>query len=190
MSRGKLIILTAPSGSGKSTLAARLIRDFSNIRFSVSATTRHPREGEIHGTHYYFLDRDEFLSKVANNEFLEYEEFYNGTLYGTLKSDVDKLLNSGYFVLLDIEVKGAKNIKDQFGDQCLSVFVCPPSLEALRGRLEARGTETEETLRLRLERSEMELEMASEFDARVINDSVDRAYQELKSLVEQFIINR
>ena len=187
MSRGKVIILTAPSGSGKTTLAGRLMQDFPIIRFSVSATTRKPRKGEVHGRDYYFLTREEFQSKIAQNDFLEYEEFYNGTLYGTLKSDVENQLKKGYFVLLDIEVKGAKNIKDQFGSECLSIFVSPPSIQELKNRLITRGTESADTLKTRLERAEMEMLAATNFDTRIVNDELERAYQELKSIVEPFI---
>lgn len=185
--RGKIIILTAPSGSGKTTLANRLMKDFPVIRFSVSATTRSPREGEVDGVNYYFISRQDFLQKVDNNEFLEYEEFYNGTLYGTLKSDVENLLKKGYFVLLDIEVKGARNIKDQFGTECLGVFVRPPSIDSLKDRLEARGTESPETIKIRLERAEMEMGQANSFDVCIVNDELDRAYQDLKKIVEPFI---
>lgn len=187
MNRGKVIILTAPSGSGKTTLAGRLMQDFPIIKFSVSATTRKMREGEIHGHDYYFLSREEFEAKIAQNEFLEYEEFYNGTLYGTLKSDVENELKKGYFILLDIEVKGAQNIKDQFGSDSLGIFVSPPSIQELEKRLIGRGTESAVTLKTRLERAEMEMEAAKNFDTRIVNDELERAYQELKNIVEPFI---
>jgi guanylate kinase len=185
--RGKVIILTAPSGSGKTTLANMLMKEFPIIRFSVSATTRKPREHEVHGVNYYFLTVDEFDKKVEQGDFLEHETFYNGTRYGTLKSDVEKQLKNGYFILLDIEVNGAKNIKDQFGDECLSIFVKPPSIGVLESRLRNRGTESEESLKIRLERVQMELEQADTFDALVINDELDNAYNQLKSIVEPFL---
>jgi len=188
MDAGKLIILTAPSGSGKSTLAARLLSDFPRIKFSVSATTRKPRAGEIHGVHYFFMSDEEFRQQIERGNFLEYEEFYGGKLYGTLKSHVEQELNSGYFVLLDIEVKGASNVKSRFGPDCLSIFVRPPSLQELEKRLRERGTETEETLTLRLERAQMELHHENQFDAVVINDNLEQAYLDLKSIVEPYLI--
>jgi guanylate kinase len=163
------------------------MKEFPIIRFSVSATTRKPREHEVHGVNYYFLTVDEFDKKVEQGDFLEHETFYNGTRYGTLKSDVEKQLKNGYFILLDIEVNGAKNIKDQFGDECLSIFVKPPSIGVLESRLRNRGTESEESLKIRLERVQMELEQADTFDALVINDELDNAYNQLKSIVEPFL---
>jgi guanylate kinase len=185
--QGKVIILTAPSGSGKTTLANMLMAEFPIIRFSVSATTRKPRENEVHGVNYYFLSAEEFENKVDSGEFLEHETFYNGTRYGTLKSDVEKQLKKGYFILLDIEVNGAKNIKDQFGDECLSIFVKPPSIQVLESRLRNRGTESEESLKIRLERVQMELAQSDTFDALVINDELGSAYNQLKSIVEPFL---
>lgn len=185
--KGKIIILTAPSGSGKTTLANMLMAEFPIIRFSVSATTRIPRENEVHGVNYYFLSPEEFENKVRSGEFLEHETFYNGTRYGTLKSDVEKQLKKGYFILLDIEVNGAKNIKDQFGDECLSIFVKPPSIQVLESRLRNRGTESEESLKIRLERVQMELAQSDTFDALVINDELGSAYNQLKSIVEPFL---
>lgn len=187
MKKGKVIILVAPSGSGKSTMAARLFEDFDDLKFSVSATTRPPREGETHGKDYFFLSDDEFKQKIEENDFLEWEEFYEGRRYGTLRSEVDKVLNSGYFILLDVEVKGAVNVKDIYEDECLSIFIQPPSLQTLKERLIARGTEDEETLRLRLERAEEELTYADRFDRTVINDDLDAAYQEIKELVSDFM---
>lgn len=164
-----------------------LMKEFPIIRFSVSATTRKPRENEIHGVNYYFLSPEEFELKVQQGDFLEYETFYNGTRYGTLKSDVEKQLKNGYFVLLDIEVNGAKNIKDQFGDECLSIFVKPPSIQVLESRLRNRGTESDESLKVRLERVQMELAQADSFDALVLNDELDNAYNQLKTIVEPFL---
>jgi guanylate kinase len=185
--KGKIIILTAPSGSGKTTLANMLMKEFPIIRFSVSATTRNPRENEVHGINYYFLSPNEFELKVQNKDFLEHETFYNGTRYGTLKSDVEKQLENGYFVLLDIEVNGAKHIKAQFASECLSIFVKPPSIKELEHRLRKRGTETEDSLRIRMERVQMEMEQAAHFDRLVVNDDIDKAYAELKSIVEPFL---
>lgn len=185
--KGKVIILVAPSGSGKSTLARMLFEDFEDLKFSVSATTRPPREGEQNGTHYHFLSDKEFDEKIDSGDFLEWEEFYGGKKYGTLRSEVDKKLNSGYFVLLDIEVKGAVNVKNIYGDECLSLFIKPPSIEILKQRLTDRGTEDNETLSLRLERAKEELTYADRFDQVIINDDLETAYEEVKNAVVKFM---
>ncbi|WP_421775408.1 guanylate kinase [Gracilimonas sp.] len=187
MKKGKVIILVAPSGGGKTTLARRLFKEFEDLKFSVSATTRPAREGEIDGKHYYFLSEADFDQKKADGEFLEWEEFYRGKKYGTLRSEVDKKLNSGYFVLLDIEVKGAVNIKKIYGDESLSLFIKPPSIDVLKQRLLARGTEDDETLALRLERAKEELTYADQFDQVIINDNLDTAYAEVKKAVVEFM---
>lgn len=184
---GKLVIMVAPSGSGKSTMAGRLLRDFEELRFSVSATTRAPRQGETQGIEYFFLSDAEFDARVEAQDFLEWEMFYNGRRYGTLKSEVDHLLKKGYFILLDLEVNGALKVKQIYGDQCLAIFIEAPSLEILRQRLMARGTETEESLALRLERAGYELQFRHNFDVRVINDDLERTYQEIFGLVGHFI---
>lgn len=184
---GGIITLVSPSGGGKSTLAQRLFEDFPELRFSVSATTRTPREGEEDGVHYHFLSDDEFRKKIDSNAFLEWEEFYGGKRYGTLQSEVENKLKSGYFILLDIEVKGAWNVKQIFKDLCLSIFIRPPSLEVLKQRLLARETETEETLKLRLERAESELDYADRFDHVIINEDLETAYAQLKVLVHTFM---
>ena len=185
--KGKLIILAAPSGGGKSTLAKRLFTDFENLKFSVSATTRTPREGEVDGVHYHFLSKEEFHNKIAQKDFLEWEEFYSGTCYGTLRSEVDKKLKTGYFILLDVDVKGAVNVKQIYAEDCLSLFIQPPSLEVLKQRLETRGTENEETLALRLGRANEELEYADQFDLVIINDELETAYAQLKRAVTEFM---
>lgn len=187
MKKGKIVVLVSPSGGGKSTMTKRLLKDFDRIKFSVSATTRKPRKGEIDGVHYYFLSKENFQKKRQDNEFLEWEEFYNGTLYGTLRSVVENDLNKGYFVLLDIDVLGAKNIKEIYGDDALSVFISPPSLDVLEERLVARGTESEETLKTRIQRAEKEMAFASQFDTVVVNDDLDTAYSRIKQIVSSYI---
>jgi len=187
LGKGKIIILVAPSGSGKTTIAKRLLKDFENLTFSVSATTRSPREGEKNGKDYHFLSPESFQKNIDNRNFIEWEEFYNGKRYGSLRSEVEKQLNSGYYVLFDIEVKGALNIKKQFKDDCLTIFIKPPSLEVLKERLLKRNTETNRTLKERLKRAKMELEQEKKFDAVVINDNLKKAYAKVKKIVESFM---
>lgn len=170
-------------------MARKLLDDFSQIKFSVSATTRQPREHEKNGVDYHFLSKEEFREKIAQNRFLEWEEFYNGSLYGTLKADVESELDKGYFVMLDIDVLGALNVKNSYKDDVLSIFIKPPSLQVLEERLRARGTETDRSLAVRLERAKNELQYADRFDYVVINDDIESAYQEIKEAVQQFIIN-
>ncbi|RNC85844.1 MAG: guanylate kinase [Balneola sp.] len=185
--KGKIIILVSPSGGGKSTIAKRLFNDFDRLKFSVSATTRPPREGEKDGVHYHYLSPEKFQDRIEAGDFLEWEEFYGGKRYGTLQSEVDKKLESGYFILLDIEVKGALNVKKLYGDEALSLFIEPPSIEILKQRLKARGTETKETLKLRLDRANKELTYAHHFDRVIINDHLDTAYNEVKQAVSEFM---
>jgi guanylate kinase len=184
---GKIITLVSPSGGGKSTIANRLLQDFDKIKFSVSATTRKPREGEIDGVHYQFISEKMFKDYIDQGMFLEWEEFYNGTYYGTLRQNIESELKKGYFVLLDIDVLGALNVQEMYGDRSLTIFLSPPSLEVLRERLSLRGTETDETLNTRIERAQKEIDYADRFDEVVINDQLDDAYQQVKHLVTNFI---
>lgn len=187
----KVIELTGPSGSGKTTIAKKLLSEFDNLRFSISATTREPRHYEQHGREYYFISDQEFDRHIADKDFLEWEDVYKGVRYGTLKSEVDKQLKSGYFTLLDVDVKGALNVKQIYGDDCLAIFIRPPSLPDLKDRLINRKTESAHTLEQRLERARRELEYIDEFDFSVINykNKIDETYKKAKTKVSSFIKN-
>lgn len=183
---GKVIVIVAPSGAGKTTIAKRLLKEFPQLKFSVSATTRAPRADEIHGEDYYFLTDQEFNERIENNEFLEWE-YYSGNKYGTLRSEVDKLMEKGYFPLLDIEVKGALNVQELYDSDAVSIFIKPPSMEELANRLSGRGSETDKSLERRLNRAEEELSYAGRFDYAVVNDDLETAYAEVKEILESLI---
>lgn len=185
-SEPRIIILAAPSGSGKSTLSARLIEAIPSIFFSVSATTRAPRAHEKNGVHYYFLSIEDFQTKKANGLLLESEEVYPGCWYGTLKSEIERS-NTSNPVLLDIDVVGALNVKKLYGNRCLAVFIKPPSLEELRRRLLARGTESEQSLNERIGKASHELSFEAEFDQVVVNDNLDVASSEVIAHVRRFL---
>lgn len=187
MSKTRFIILAAPSGAGKSTLANLLLKEFPTIRFSVSATTRNPREGEVNGEHYFFISPEEFRAKIAENAFIEWEEVYNDVYYGTLKEQVEKMSKMGYFTLLDIDVFGAKRVKEEYGESVLSIFVKPPSLQALEQRLRSRGKDSEESIAKRLKKASLEMEQASSFDHIIVNNELEVAYTQLHDIVNKFI---
>ncbi len=188
---GKLIIFAAPSGSGKSTLINFMMdnggRDEFRIHFSVSATSRLPRGNEKDGKEYHFYTADEFRQKIANGDFIEYEEVYTNKFYGTLKSEVEPWLENGYNVAFDIDVNGAKRLKKIYGKRAISIFIQPPSIEELRRRLEKRGTETPEVIEQRIQRAQFEIEQAPNFDEVVVNDNLEVAQVEVLSLVEDFL---
>lgn len=183
----KLIIFSAPSGAGKSTLVRYLLAQGLNLQFSVSATSRLPRGEEKNGVDYYFLTPEEFRKRIANNEFLEYEEVYPDTFYGTLKSEVDRILGEGKNVVFDVDCIGGLNIKKIYGEQALSIFVMPPSVEVLRERLEKRGTDSPQVIESRLAKADYEMSFAPRFDVIVCNDDFDRAKEEVLKLVSDFI---
>ena len=186
--RGKAVIFTAPSGAGKTTIVHHLLKQFPDkLAFSISATTRGKRENEKDGVDYYFLTPEQFKKKIQKGDFLEYQEVYKNQFYGTLKSEVQRLWDEGKTVLFDIDVKGAKRLKDYFGDDCLAVFIAPPSLEILIQRLKNRGTETEESLKKRIARIKKEFEYKNNFDKILINDNLEQAKAEAERLVSDFI---
>jgi len=185
----KAILFSAPSGSGKTTIIKRLLKYFDCFEFSISATSRQPREGERDGVDYYFLKPDEFERRVKDGDFLEWEEVYAGTRYGTLKSEIDRIAQKNKVVIFDVDVNGGLNIKRYFGDEALAIFVMPPSIEVLEQRLRQRGTESEESIQKRLGRSAKELDEANKFDITIVNDDLDRAVEETKRVVESFLGN-
>lgn len=183
----KAIIITAPSGAGKTTLVKMLLEKRGDLAFSVSACTRDKRAGEVDGKDYHFLDQREFRRKIRNQEFIEWEEVYDGMFYGTLKSEIERIWESGKAVIFDIDVQGAIHLKKELGEKALSLFIAPPSVEALRERLSKRGTENQETLNKRLSKSVAELEFQNQMDAIVINDDLNLAFQELNDKLSQFL---
>lgn len=187
MKKGKLFVFSAPSGSGKTTLVHHLLRQGLPLGFSVSATSRAPRGEEQNGKDYYFLTQEDFKQKVQEDAFIEYEEVYEGAFYGTLKSEVERLWSDGKHVLFDIDVKGGLNVKEQYPEETLAVFVQPPSIEALEKRLRSRGTETEEKIQQRLDKSAGELVFSQDFDVILVNDDLTTAKREVVRLVKQFI---
>ena len=187
MAKGKLIIFSAPSGSGKSTLVQYLLSQGLDLAFSISCTSRQPRGTEQHGVEYYFLSPEEFRQRIANDEFLEYEEVYTDKFYGTLKSEVERLSEQGHTVLFDVDVKGGVNIKKYYGDRALSLFVQPPSIEELSRRLHGRGTDAEEVIQQRLSKASYELTFASQFDHVIVNDDLETAEAETLRIVTEFI---
>lgn len=187
MSKGKLIIFSAPSGSGKTTLVHHLLsKPELKLAFSVSATSREKRPNETHGKDYYFLSADEFRKRIEADEFLEWEEVYTDQFYGTLRSEIDRIHAEGKHVMFDVDVVGGVNIKKQFGDEALAVFVKPPSTEELERRLRNRSTESEESLKKRVGKAAEELEFATQFDVVLVNDDLETAKREAEKLVAEF----
>ena len=187
--RGKLIIISAPSGSGKSTIVNWLMQEHPELRlyFSISCTSRPPRGTEQNGVEYFFLTPEEFKTKIQNDEFLEHEEVYPGRYYGTLKAQVERQQEAGQNVVFDVDVKGGINIKKYYGDEALSLFIQPPSVEELRRRLTGRGTDTAEAIEERLAKAEYELTFAPQFDHVIVNDDLETAKQEALQTVARFL---
>lgn len=184
----KLVIFCAPSGSGKTTIVHYLLKNNDHLGFSISATTREKREGiEEHGKHYYFLKKEDFQDRIARNELAEWEEVYNGTYYGTLKSEIERQWKKGKTVLFDVDVKGGLNLKRTYGDKALAVFVKVPSITVLEQRLRSRGTENEENLRTRLQKVKEEMEYAPFFDEVLVNDDLEASFKKAQKLVDDFL---
>lgn len=188
MDKGKLIIISAPSGCGKSTIINSILdAEKFDLSFSVSATNRAPRPGEEDGVHYRFLTTEQFNDAVDRGEFVEWEEVYPGRYYGTMRSEIDRLIDAGHNVLLDIDVKGALNVKEIYGDRSLTLFIEPPSIEELRRRLESRGTENAESIDTRISRAEFEMTFSPKFDKVVVNDKLDKAIAETTEIFREFL---
>lgn len=189
MEKGKMLIVSAPSGSGKSTIVNWLMKEHPELHlyFSISCTSRAPRGTEQNGVEYFFLTPEEFRAKIANEEFLEYEEVYQDRFYGTLKAQVERQRLAGQNVVFDVDVKGGLNIKRYYGDEALSLFIQPPSVEELRSRLTGRGTDTSEAIEERLAKAEYELTFSSQFDCVVVNDDLEAAKQEALQIINDFL---
>ena len=185
--KGKVIIVSAPSGAGKTSIVRHLLEQVPDLKFSISATTRPKRDYEIDGKDYYFLTPEQFKERLANDEFLEWQEVYADQFYGSLKSEVERIWSNGQAVIFDVDVLGGLNIKKFYGDEALSVFIEPPTMEELENRLKNRGTENDASLKKRLSKAEYELSFARQFDRIVLNDDLKTAQQEMIDLVRDFL---
>jgi guanylate kinase len=184
-------VISAPSGAGKTTLARRLIADVPGLRFSISATTRPPRDGEVDGVHYHFMDETEFARRIEAGDFAEHEEVYPGRFYGTLHSELaDRHEPGTHAIVLDKDVMGAMSLKRMFEDRALTIYIAPPSLEVLEERLRRRGSESQEGLEARMARAAMEMTFAPHFDHVIVNNDIDRAAGEAAEIVREFLEGR
>jgi len=186
-SSNKIIIITAPSGAGKTSITHYLLNTIPELSFSVSATTRQPRDFEKNKMDYYFISQQEFQQKIQHNEFVEWEMVYEGKYYGTLKSELQRIWDMKKVPLLDIDIKGAIHVKQQHPENCLTMFVEPPSIDELKKRLLSRGTETEESLRARISKANYEISFKHSFDKVIVNDELGRACKEAEEIVNEFI---
>ena len=182
----KVMVFSAPSGAGKTTIVTHLLKAFNKLEFSVSATSRAPRGQEVDGKDYYFLSVKEFKKRIKNNEFVEYEEVYPGSFYGTLKSEVERIWAKGNVIMFDVDVKGGVSIKRIFGEKAFTVFIMPPSLEVMEKRLRARGTDSEEAIKTRVAKAAEEMTYASKFDAVLVNDVLEESFEKAERLVKLF----
>ena len=181
-----IYIFCAPSGSGKSTMVKHLLTNHPNLfELSISCTTRAPRGQEVHGKEYYFITVEEFQQRIAKNDFIEYEQVYDGLYYGTLKEEIDRIEAAGRQVLFDVDVKGGLNLKRILGDKATSIFICPPSIEELRRRLVGRGDTSPEMIEKRLAKAEEELSYKPQFDRVVVNDDLHHAYEQLDAIIAE-----
>ena len=185
--QNKIIIITAPSGAGKSTITHYLINKYPALSFSISAATRIPRGQEQDGVDYYFLSEEAFKQKINEDAFLEWEMVYEGKYYGTLRSELDRIWMAGKVPMLDIDVKGAIHVQQQFGDNCLSIFIEPPSVEELKKRLESRGTETPESLATRINKASYEISFSHRFTKSIVNDDLTKACIETERVIKDFL---
>jgi guanylate kinase len=183
----KIIIIAAPSGSGKTSITRFLLQKYSALCLSVSAATRKPRGEEKDGVHYHFISEDEFKQKIEENAFVEWEMVYEGSYYGTLKAELERIWNLGKTPILDIDVKGAIHLQDQFPNRCLSIFIEPPSVAELKKRLESRGTETAESLANRVNKASYELSFKNHFHKCILNDNLERACVETEDVIKEFL---
>ena len=187
MYQNKIIILTAPSGAGKTSITHFLLREFPQLAFSISVATRKRRENEVDGKDYYFMPEEDFQAKNSNNEFVEWEMVYEGKIYGTLKSELERIWNNQQVPVLDIDVKGAIHVQEQFPRTTLSIFIDPPSVDELRRRLSSRGTETEESLQTRINKASYEISFKHHFTKIILNDNLEKACMQAKEAVQQFL---
>ena len=187
ISEFKMLVFTAPSGAGKTTIVRHLLKSYDNLDFSVSATNRKKREKEVEGKDYYFLSTESFKAKITADEFVEWEEVYDDQFYGTLKSEIDRLWALGKHIVFDIDVRGATNIKNLYKDQCLAIFIKPPSLNVLINRLKKRDTETVASLNKRITRVKREMEYEKTFDKVLVNDLLEVSLKEAELIVEDFL---
>jgi guanylate kinase len=184
---GKLVIFSAPSGAGKTTIVQHLLKVFPDLEFSISACSREIRRGETYGEDYYFLTVDEFKEKIANKEFVEWEEVYKDNFYGTLRSEIERIWRNEKHIIFDMDVMGGLNLKKQFGDKALAVFVMPPSIAHLESRLKMRETETPESIARRIGKAAQEIKTADQFDRIIHNDNLEKALEEAENIVGEFL---
>jgi len=183
---GKAIIFSAPSGSGKTTIVRKLIEKFPSLVFSISATTRQKRSNEIESKDYYFLDQEDFKQRISNDHFLEWEEVYKGTYYGTLRQEVERIWSEGYDVIFDVDVKGGLRLKENLGEKAISIFIRVPSLQVLEERLRSRKTEDQTALNARLDKAAMELQEEPNFDKVIVNENLEEAIEKAEEIVYHF----